>query len=61
MVEMTQEDIERLWNSVVHFIPEKQNIHVPANFLNVPFFPDSSFLQNSSVPPTVSELFSQIT
>ena len=21
---MTQEDIERLWNSVVHFIPEKQ-------------------------------------
>ena len=24
MVEMTQEDIERLWNSIVHYVPEKQ-------------------------------------
>ena len=33
MVEMTQEDIERLWNSVVHFIPEKQKADAAIDFV----------------------------
>ena len=33
MVEMTQEDIERLWNSVVHFIPEKQKADATIDFV----------------------------
>ena len=30
---MTQEDIERLWNSVVHFIPEKQKADAAIDFV----------------------------
>ena len=26
MIDMTHEDIERIWDSVVHFIPEKQKL-----------------------------------
>jgi hypothetical protein len=33
MVEMTQEDIERLWNAVVHFIPEKQKADAAIDFV----------------------------
>ena len=33
MVEMTQEDIERLWNSVVHFIPERQKADAAIDFV----------------------------
>ena len=30
---MTQEDIERLWNAVVHFIPEKQKADAAIDFV----------------------------
>ena len=33
MVDMTQEDIERLWNAVVHFIPEKQKADAAIDFV----------------------------
>ena len=33
MVEMTQEDIERLWNSIVHYVPEKQKQDAAIDFV----------------------------
>ena len=33
MVEMTQEDIERLWNSIVHYVPEKQKQDAAIDFI----------------------------
>ena len=30
---MTREDIERLWNAVVHFIPEKQKADAAIDFV----------------------------
>tara|TARA_B100001248_G_C27165287_1_gene355399 strand:- start:386 stop:628 length:243 start_codon:yes stop_codon:yes gene_type:complete len=33
MVEMSREDIERLWNAVVHFIPEKQKADAAIDFV----------------------------
>ncbi len=33
MVEMTHEDIERIWDSVVHFIPEKQKLDAAVDFV----------------------------
>ena len=33
MVEMTQEDIERLWNSIVHYVPEKQKHDAAIDFV----------------------------
>ncbi len=33
MVEMTHDDIERIWDSVVHFIPEKQKLDAAVDFV----------------------------
>jgi len=33
MAEMTHEDIERVWNSVVHFIPERQKAEAAVDFV----------------------------
>ena len=33
MVEMTQADIERLWNSIVHYVPEKQKQDAAIDFV----------------------------
>ena len=33
MAEMTHEDIERLWNSVTHFIPDKQTADAAVDFV----------------------------
>ena len=33
MVEMTHEDIERLWNSVTHFIPDRQKQDAAVDFV----------------------------
>ena len=33
MIEMTHEDIERIWDSVVHFIPEKQKLDAAVDFV----------------------------
>tara|TARA_B100000287_G_scaffold196410_1_gene185538 strand:+ start:1350 stop:1592 length:243 start_codon:yes stop_codon:yes gene_type:complete len=33
MVEMTHEDIERIWDSVVHFIPDKQKLDAAVDFV----------------------------
>ena len=33
MVEMTQEDIERLCNSIVHYVPEKQKQDAAIDFV----------------------------
>ena len=33
MAEMTHEDIERMWNSVTHFIPDKQKADAAADFV----------------------------
>ncbi len=30
---MTHEDIERIWDSVVHFIPEKQKLDAAVDFI----------------------------
>ena len=33
MVEMNQEDIERLWNAIVHYVPEKQRADAAIDFV----------------------------
>ena len=33
MIEITHEDIERIWDSVVHFIPEKQKLDAAVDFV----------------------------
>jgi len=33
MVDMTHEDIERLWNSVVHYFPERQKQDAAVDFV----------------------------
>jgi len=33
MAEMTHEDIERMWNSVTHFIPDKQKADAAVDFV----------------------------
>ena len=33
MVAMTHDDIERIWDSVVHFIPEKQKLDAAVDFV----------------------------
>tara|TARA_B100000214_G_scaffold242934_1_gene178034 strand:- start:418 stop:663 length:246 start_codon:yes stop_codon:yes gene_type:complete len=33
MVDMTQEDIERLWNAIVHYVPEKQKLDAAIDFV----------------------------
>ena len=33
MVEMTHEDIERLWNAIVHYVPERQKLDAAIDFV----------------------------
>tara|TARA_B100000941_G_C28327752_1_gene459952 strand:- start:49 stop:285 length:237 start_codon:yes stop_codon:yes gene_type:complete len=33
MIEMTSEDIERIWDSMSHFIPEKQKLDAAIDFV----------------------------
>jgi|TARA_A100000164_G_scaffold9953_1_gene8552 hypothetical protein len=33
MIDMTHEDIERLWNSIVHYIPERQKTDAAIDFI----------------------------
>ena len=33
MVDLSQEDIERLWNSIVHYVPEKQKLDAAIDFV----------------------------
>ena len=33
MIDFTHEDIERLWNSVVHYVPERQKLDMAIDFI----------------------------
>jgi|TARA_Y100001958_G_C21061220_1_gene423922 hypothetical protein len=33
MIEFTHEDIERLWNSIVHYVPERQKLDMAIDLL----------------------------
>ena len=33
MIEFTHEDIERLWNSIVHYVPERQKLDMAIDFI----------------------------
>ena len=33
MIDFTHEDIERLWNSITHFVPEKQKLDCAIDFI----------------------------
>ena len=33
MVEMNQEDIERLWNAIVHYVPDRQKLDAAIDFV----------------------------
>ena len=33
MIDFTHEDIERLWNSIVHYIPERQKLDCAIDFI----------------------------
>ena len=33
MIDFTHEDIERLWNSVVHYVPERQRLDMAIDLL----------------------------
>ena len=33
MIDFTHEDIERLWNSVVHYVPERQKLDMAFDFI----------------------------
>ena len=35
MIDITHEDIERLWNAVVHYVPERQKLDCAVNFVKV--------------------------
>ena len=34
MIDFSHEDIERLWNSVVHYVPERQKLDMAIDFIN---------------------------
>ena len=33
MVDITHEDIERLWNSIIHYVPERQRLDMAIDFI----------------------------
>ena len=33
MIDFTHEDIERLWNSVIHYVPERQKLDMAIDFI----------------------------
>ena len=33
MIDITHEDIERLWNSIVHYVPERQKLDCAIDFI----------------------------
>ncbi len=33
MIDFTHEDIERLWNSIVHYVPERQKLDCAIDFI----------------------------
>ena len=33
MIDITHEDIERLWNAVVHYVPERQKLECAIDFI----------------------------
>jgi len=33
MIDITHEDIERLWNAVVHYVPERQKLDCAIDFI----------------------------
>ena len=33
MIDFTHEDVERLWNSIVHYVPERQNLDMAIDFI----------------------------
>ena len=33
MIDLTHEDIERLWNSIVHYVPERQKSDMAIDFI----------------------------
>ena len=33
MIDFTHEDIERLWNSIVHYVPERQKLDMAIDFI----------------------------
>jgi len=33
MIDFTHEDIERLWNSIVHYVPERQKLDMGIDFV----------------------------
>ena len=33
MIDFTHEDIERLWDSVVHYVPERQKLDMAIDFI----------------------------
>ena len=33
MIDFTHEDIERLWNSITHFVPERQKLDCAIDFI----------------------------
>ena len=35
MIDFTHEDIERLWDSVVHYVPERQRLDMAIDFIKV--------------------------
>ena len=33
MIDFTHEDIERLWNSIIHYVPERQKLDMAIDFI----------------------------
>ena len=33
MIDFTHEDIERLWNSIIHYVPERQKLDLAIDFI----------------------------
>ena len=33
MIDFTHEDVERLWNSIVHYVPERQKLDMAIDFI----------------------------
>ena len=33
MIDFTLEDIERLWNSIIHYVPERQKLDLAIDFI----------------------------
>ena len=34
MIDFTHEDVERLWNSISHYVPERQKLDCAIDFIN---------------------------